>query len=143
MKRIALFFLLTTLLFGFDPARYKAKIVENIALILLHRQEVWIFTDDPSFKSIFKYDPKLKKASSCSKAEFILSRRLEVHRKVFEQNSSSQFFFATSYRDYLKNKDVAIGAFFWQKGRPTLLFNKKLLQRHNISLPEKYRKYIE
>ena len=43
----------------------------------------------------------------------------------------------------LEKHSNAVSAFFWQKGRPNIVFIKKRLQRFSISLPSTYDKYLE
>ncbi len=37
----------------------------------------------------------------------------------------------------------AVGAFYWKKGRPNIVFIRSRLKQHNIKLSESYDKYIE
>jgi hypothetical protein len=50
--------------------------------------------------------------------------------------------FMTTYGAY-RSTPEAVGALFWQKGRPTLLFHRKVLQQRGLSLPKALHAYEE
>ena len=49
--------------------------------------------------------------------------------------------FVTNYKNFL-NTD-AIGAFYWRKGRPQLIFRLKTIQKYHLHLSKKLRKYAK
>ena len=49
--------------------------------------------------------------------------------------------FVTNYH-FLKISDEIVGAFYWRKGRSQLLFIKKRLQQHDITLPKEYQSFM-
>ena len=51
--------------------------------------------------------------------------------------------FVRKYHLLQKYKKRAIGGFYWQKGRPNIIFVKKSLDKFDIILPDKFQKYIE
>lgn len=51
--------------------------------------------------------------------------------------------FVRKYYLLKKYKERAIGGFYWQKGRPNIIFIKKNLKKFSISIPNEFRKYIE
>ncbi len=51
--------------------------------------------------------------------------------------------FVRSYTLLKIYKDWAIGGFFWQKGRPNILFFKPNLLKYHITLPQSFQKYVE
>jgi len=56
---------------------------------------------------------------------------------------SNKIIFVSSYPLLKRYKDVAIGGFYWKKGRPNLLFLRKNLQKRGIELPQPLQKYID
>jgi len=134
--------MLLSLLLSATPEHIKAKIVEKIAISLLGVDVVFIYTDDPEFKDIFEDKENIIETDSCSDADLILSKRLEEYRSVCPPDRL-RLYFATDYLDYVKNVDVAVGAFFWQKGRPNLILNAKKLEELDIELPSEFDNYIE
>ena len=51
--------------------------------------------------------------------------------------------FVTSYRLLKEYKDKAVGGFFWQKGRPNILFLKNNLQKAGLKLPQSMQQFVE
>jgi hypothetical protein len=51
--------------------------------------------------------------------------------------------FICNYKLLKSYKKSAIGGFYWQKGRPNILFLEKNLKKYNIKLPDSMQEYIE
>ncbi len=51
--------------------------------------------------------------------------------------------FVKKYHLLRKYKNRAIGGFYWQKGRPNIIFLKSNLQKYNIKLPDEFSRYVE
>jgi len=56
---------------------------------------------------------------------------------------TEKILFAGSYKVLKNYKNKAIGGFFWQKGRPNILFLKQNLEKEGVTLPLKLNKYIK
>ncbi len=88
-------------------------------------------------ESIEKYPGNLKIVTACKDADIIiLSTISDIPREC-----SKKILFGSRY-SHLKNPNV-IGSFFWQKGRPNILFYRQRLENHNIKLDSSFNKYIE
>ncbi len=62
---------------------------------------------------------------------------------TYDIQKSDQAVFANGYLVLQRNKGNAVGGFYWQKGRPNLVFVKNKLQERGITLPKKLQSYIE
>ena len=51
--------------------------------------------------------------------------------------------FVGNYSLLKKYKNRVIGGFFWQKGRPNIIFLRHNLQKFSLHLPQEFDKYIE
>ena len=51
--------------------------------------------------------------------------------------------FVTDYKLLKKTQASAIGGFFWQKGRPNIIFLRSNLQKRGIELPNSMDEYME
>ncbi|BBG65961.1 hypothetical protein NNO_1258 [Hydrogenimonas sp.] len=143
MKRLLILLItVSAILFADTPERIKAKIIGKVTTSLLGVGVVFIYTDDPSYKKIFVNEENIVETGFCNDADLILSSRLERYRSKCPP-TPLRLYFATDYSDYMKNRDVAVGAFFWQKGRPNLILNEKVLKRLRIELPAEFDSYIE
>lgn len=95
---------------------------------------IYLHTD---VNSLQKYPGKLKIVTKCEEADLvILSTTTEIPKPCL-----SKILFGTRY-SHLKNTNV-VGAFFWQKGRPNILFYQQRLDKHHIKLNPSFDKYIE
>lgn len=88
-------------------------------------------------KSLGTYPGGLKIVDNCSKAEVVILSTV----KEIPKSCKGKILFGTRYA-HLANLNVT-GAFFWQKGRPNILFYQKRLDKHNIKLDSSFNKYIE
>ena len=87
--------------------------------------------------SLEKYPGNINITTECAKADLIiLSTTKDIPKECLEK-----ILFGTRY-SHLKNKDV-VGSFFWQKGRPNILFYKQRLEEHKIKLDSSFDRYIE
>ena len=87
--------------------------------------------------SLDKYPGNLNITTECAKADLvILSTTKDIPKECL-----TKVLFGTRY-SHLKNKNV-IGSFFWQKGRPNILFYKQRLEEHKIKLDSSFDRYIE
>ena len=90
-----------------------------------------------NIESLNKYPGELKVVTDCTKADMVI---LSTNKDI-PATCKGKILFGTRY-SHLKNKEV-IGAFFWQKGRPNILFYEKRLKKNNIKLDSSFDKYIE
>ena len=87
--------------------------------------------------SIEEYPGSLNIVTECNKADLII---LSTTRNI-PKGCLEKILFGTRY-SHLKNSNV-VGAFFWQKGRPNILFYKKRLEKNNLKLDSSFNRYIE
>ncbi len=86
----------------------------------------------------FDFDfSKFNIVNNCKQADIVLLPTT----KDLQKQCRKKILFATNINT-LKNKRV-IGAFFWQKGRPNMIFYKKRLKQKRIKLNASFSKYIE
>lgn len=117
-----------------DDLHIEASIFDKVIRAMTKKEHPKVYTD---IKSVHRYPQKLHIVSTCKDADvFIISGTLEI-----PFDCKNKIIFGTRYF-HLKNNDV-VGAFFWQKGRPNILFYQKRLEKKGIKLDQKFRKYIE
>ncbi len=83
-------------------------------------------------------DTYFELVQNCNQSDIILIKKNNKH----EDCSGKPLVFATSYVG-IKNYPESVGAFFYQKGRPNIIFNKKVLDKRDIKISQKFNKYIE
>ena len=138
--KTVLIFLMTLSLYADTTAYIKAKIIQNIIKVISKKNIAKVCNKDPNFQDIFQQSDKLINAP-CKSADFIITSNSSKYKKYTKKDKF--FIISTDYRDYVRNKKTDIAAFFWQKGRPNVIFNGKILRKMGIKLPKIYRNYIE
>jgi ribosomal protein L7Ae-like RNA K-turn-binding protein len=111
--------------------------MEKISSVLIQKNEVSVFAKDSRNIEIVQASNKLKNVLLCEDSDLILTK-IEITTLCNEK----VIVFATNYLAFVKSPN-AIGAFFYQKGRPNIIFREENLKKHNIVLPKEFEKYIE
>ncbi len=141
MKKIIIIitFLFISLSFSFALTLQdiKVKIVVTIAHALVKSKNVKVDLNDKNFL----YGINGKKGDvvfvkNCKKADIIITDSI----KYIQKNCRNKLIFVTNYRAY-KTTPNAVGALFWQKGRPVIIFNKKVIRKKHINLPDQFKQY--
>ena len=134
IKLLLILFLITTV-YASDDSR-AAGIFSLIVKEITKKEKsnVYIHTHISSLK---KYPGNLNRVSECKKADIVILSTL----KNIPNECKDKIFFGSRH-SHLKNQNV-VGAFFWQKGRPNILFYKKRLDKNSIKLDSSFNKYIE
>lgn len=134
IKAIILCFLITTVYAGDDKTASaifnmitKSITKKSHATVYLHTQ----------VNALEKHPGNLQIIKDCKKADLLIVSTMDKIPKECQQ----KIIFGTRY-SHLKNSNV-VGAFFWQKGRPNILFYEKRLKKKNIKLAPSFEKYIE
>jgi len=81
---------------------------------------------------------KISLTHTCDQADIIVLNTLSRLPK----HCDKKLIFTNSYRVYLKNENI-LGAFFWQKGRPNIVFRGSSLKKMKIKLKPSFNKYID
>ncbi|MFK5936861.1 MAG: hypothetical protein QM497_00560 [Sulfurimonas sp.] len=134
MKLFLISMLITTMYA--NDVKLASSIFNTIVSSITHKKNatVYLYSD---IESVSKYPDKLKVVKDCSSADVVLLSSI----KNIPKDCTFKILFGTKY-SHLNNKNV-IGAFFWQKGRPNILFYKKRLEKYHIKLDKSFDKYIE
>jgi len=98
------------------------------------RPKIYLYRKVPSIE---KFDSHFQLAKDCKKSNIVIIK----HIKDITDECKDKILFGTKYQT-LSNKNV-VGAFFWQKGRPNILFYKTRLDQHKITLDKDLEKYID
>jgi len=140
MKKIALIYFLFTLSFSVELFAFsisaESKIYSNVLHGLSVQKEIKIWTDDKSKEEQFA---KIQNVICVEKKEdaeiLLLFHTLNI--------KSSKLIFVGSYTLLKHYKQEVLGGFYWQKGRPNLLFLKENLEKHGLVLPQNLTDYID
>jgi len=108
--------------------------MDKISHELIHKNIIKVVAVGDKEKQIIMHSTSMKNVNDCNEADMVLSGTTFPCK--------DKIAFLTRYKTFKKNTG-AIGALFWQKGRPNIIFRKKVLQRYHIELPPEFTKYIE
>lgn len=136
MRKFFLLLLLAPLLFSSD-LKTEQKIYGLIIHSLLpNKESIKVWSDNKTKENILRSIKGVVYVNSSDKADFLLlSQKENLHTKGIK--------FVTNYQLLEDEKNSVVGGFFWQKGRPNILFLRKNLQKHHIKLPQSMQDYIE
>jgi hypothetical protein len=118
--------------FLFAVVSAESKIIKLVFDSLFQKEIISVFvnTDD---KSKIIIEAGFELAISCSKADIIYATEIQ---KACPQKAT----FTDNYETFKDNINV-IGAFYWSKGRPNIMFDSNRLKKFNLVLPESLKKY--
>ena len=100
-------------------------------------QKITAWGETADQKNIIGQSTKMSPTENIKNARLIL-----ITKKIPENIPSNAILITTEYSLLIKEPRV-VGAFFWQKGRPNILFVRKRMQEVNITLGREFDKYIE
>lgn len=127
--------LLITILDASD-ARLAASIYENITKALTGKESPKVYLHGEIDELVTH--PLSGTVTTCQEADVIIARSIQDLPK----ECADKILFGNSYRE-LRSTPQMVGAFFWSKGRPNIVFYQQRLQRHAITLGDEYTRYIE
>jgi hypothetical protein len=112
------------------------KIYKSIlGSIFPNKQTVSIWSDNKQKRELFKAIARVKIVSNQEDADIFILYKTKCRL-------TSKPIFVGTYA-LLKQCKRAIGGFYWQKGRPNLLFLRKNLKTHDILLSKELEEYLE
>lgn len=135
--RIVLFLMLSVLLFASKEKIEKEIFSTIIDGLYPHKQSVRVWSDDPKARRLLLLIAKASLVDHPEEAEILFLRR---PRSSLPENA---LLFAIDYQVLKSYKERAVGGFYWQKGRPNLIFFKQELHLHHIELPKEMQAFVE
>ncbi|WP_373070592.1 hypothetical protein [Sulfurimonas sp.] len=116
----------------------EAKIVSKIASDSLGEKPN-IYIPDISAKEKAIYSKYCNVSNNCKSANFIFDKKgLDGNDCGLKQ----KVYFTNNYKKLVSNSRY-IGAFFWNKSRPNIVFVKRRLKQNGVNLSNEYNQYIE
>ncbi len=136
---VSFFIFFSLFAFSLTLTDVKIKLVATIAHSLVKKKVVCVDLMDKEFlnRQKGKID-HIVFVNSCQKADIIITDNI----KQIKKSCISKLIFVTNYNTYI-HTPFAVGALFWQKGRPVLIFNKKTIKAKHIRLPKQFYQFVE
>ena len=135
MKFLLLTLYIITL--GYSSASLQEiKIHDTIAKALFYKDNISVYVNDNELKNNIEQYSNVMISTTEENAQYII---LSKKQNIF---NTKALLFVTSYKllKYYKN---AIGAFYWKKGRPTIIFIKDRVERLGKIIPKSFYKFYE
>ncbi len=128
-----------------DVERLKGEIMKKLVELLApEHQNEKIYIDKSCGKVDFPVQMVGRIVNNPAEADVILACDLNrLHLHPVPSSLSGKTVITLSYKEYIRHKNLAAGAFFWQKGRPNIIINARYIQRRHIRIPRSYRPFVE
>ncbi|WP_419769470.1 MAG: hypothetical protein ACNI3C_08990 [Candidatus Marinarcus sp.] len=117
----------------------EAKIIAKIAKSSI-KDEIRLFIPDISEMEKKVYSRYFIVTDNCDSSNFIFIKKSVGDKMLCAQ--AGKLFFTNNYKKLLSD-DKYIGAFFWNKSRPNIVFIKSRLENQHIELPKSYEQFVE
>lgn len=127
--------LLTIQVSAFDT-QTASKIFNKIFMATIHKNTIHVYTINDEYTKVIQMAKNLHLEKNISKADILL---VDSNSEVPKRNNT--ILFATNASVFRTNH-LAIGAFYWEHGRPKIIFLKSRLEAHHITLSPSFEKYI-
>ena len=127
-KTLFLLTLFPILLFSISSEAKIIKLIFNSVFPI----DLVVYTNEKE-KLVILEEAEIDFTSKCEDATLFYSSENKI---VCEDKP----FFTSKYKTLKENKN-AIGAFYWKKGRPNIIFVKSRLEYFELQLPQKFKKY--
>ncbi len=123
-----------------EEIKIEVKILEKISIDIVKKTPVKVFVIGYNKNQIKKYAKRIVIVEDCNKADIIIAKEKSQILKTSCKKKIPGI--ALNY-SLLKENPNFIGALFWYKGRPNLVFISFRLEDFKIKLPGSYSRYIE
>jgi len=133
---VILFVLSFSQLFSISSEKVEAKIIMSMLNSVTNHTNLLIYTDSKKIKKILSKD-EITFVYDCNSANIAI---LEFDKEATKCESTT---IITLKYDLLKTYINSIGSFFWQKGRPNIVFIKSRLRDKNITIDSNFHDFVE
>jgi len=135
--KISLFIYFTiTPLFAYD-SKTAAIIYEKIFKSFIDSEKINIYAESIDFSEVFKHSSLLHRVYSPLEADItVVTKDDEIIK------DKTLILFATDI-DLIKKSSNVIGAFYWDHGRPKIIFIRSRLKYYNLDIGYFFSKYIK
>ncbi len=116
--------------------KYEIKILEKIAEDITHKNKINVYVIGYDRKKIINFSNHFILVEDIQKADIVI---VDKYKRISELKNK---IILTTDFNLLKEIPESIGALYWKKGRPHIIFIKERLKDYNIKLSDDYKRYI-
>ncbi|WP_187647575.1 hypothetical protein [Nitrosophilus labii] len=140
MKKIVILLVLVINLIA-SVTKIEKEIYSTILKALFPQKKIIkIWVDNHHKKKLFRKINLVKLTNNYKNADILFVYNTKTLK---DEKRDKAIIFVGKYTLLKDYQDRVIGGFFWQKGRPNIIFLRKNLEKFNITLPSNFEKYIE
>lgn len=122
---------------GFDT-KTASKIYDKLFYGVFKKNIIYVYTNNQTYKTVILGSQYLKLVDNVDDANIVLfSSGDDLTYKM-----KNKLIFATDYDSFRDNSN-AIGAFYWNKGRPEIVFSGERLENAKLSLSGEFERYLK
>lgn len=134
MRKLLFIVVLAVQLIAFDT-QIASKIFDKIFGSMTTLRPITVYSENDDYKEVLDHSSILEKVQTPGEAFItIVTKRAEI------PDINSLIF--TTDPDIFEENSNAIGAFYWERGRPKIIFLRPRLERFNIYIDSSFQKYI-
>ncbi len=112
-----------------------AKIYDKLFYAVFKKENIKVYVNDDEYKRMILSSQYLKLAEKIENSEIVIITKEEEIKEIKDKVA-----FCVE-KDLLENNTNIIGAFYWNKGSPEIVFIKERLEKYNLNLLESFKKY--
>lgn len=135
MKKLWISILLSVQLLAFDTTT-AAKIFDKIFDAMFTQKSIVVYTVNKEYQDVVVAATSLQLSKSPELADIIL-----VDSK-YEVPKGNNYIIFTTDSSVFKRNENAVGAFYWEHGRPKIIFLQSRLNTKGITLSDAFQRYI-
>ena len=123
-------------IFSFD-IETASKIYDKLFYAIFKKENIKVYVNDNEYKKMILSSEYLKLTDKIEDSEIVIITKKEEIKEIKDKIA-----FGTE-KDFLEIDANIIGAFYWNKGVPEIIFIKKKLEKNNLKLLEGFEKYAK
>lgn len=121
-------------LFSFDIDT-ASKIYDKLFYAVFKKEDIKVYVNDDEYKKMILSSQYLKLTQKIEDSDIIIITKVEEINDIKDKVAFSV------EKEFLDQNTNIIGAFYWNKGNPEIIFIKDRLEKYNLNLLESFKKY--
>lgn len=123
-------------IFSFDIGT-ASKIYDKLFYAIFKKENIKVYVNDNEYKKMILSSEYLKLTDRIEDSEIVIITKKEEIKEIKDKIAFG------IEKDFLEIDANIIGAFYWNKGVPEIIFIKKKLEKNNLQLLEGFEKYAK
>jgi hypothetical protein len=122
-------------LYAFDTVT-ASKIFDKIFTAMMTHKPITVYTSSAEYQPVITYAGSLKLVKNYRNADIVL-----VDKSIEVPKEYKGIIFTTNPSVFEQNEN-AVGAFYWEHGRPKIYFLQSRLKSKGITLSKQFQRYV-